>query len=112
MSDQEEFAALADAIARRIKEAPPRPRLRLVTPADLPAKPPPLFDDGEREWVRDRIRMWGKVYGLEQWIRQQMRGALTLEELSDEELRSLLDRVAHGVQCCQDGIGFDEAGLM
>ena len=24
----------------------------------------------------------------------------------------LLDRVEHGVQCCRDGIAFDDAGLM
>lgn len=112
MSEQEKLSRLTELIASELREAPARPKLRLITSADLPPRPSEIYSDVEREWVRDRIRMWTRVYGLEQWVRQEMKGFFSLEEMPDEELQQLLSRVEHGVQCCRDGVGFDEAGLM
>jgi hypothetical protein len=109
----EETLRLAAAIERALGDELPRarPKLRLITTADLPPRPTSLYTDDEREWVRDRIRYWTRIYQLEQWTRQQMRGFVTLEEMPDEDLKRLLDRVEHGVQCIRDEVPFDEAGI-
>ncbi len=111
---EEEVSRLSALLEKKLGERfpAPRPALRLITTADLPPKPAPLYDDHEREWVRDRIRYWTRIYGLEQWTRQQMRGFVTLEDMPDEDLQALLNRIERGVQCIRDGIGFDEADLM
>lgn len=110
----EETLKLAAAIERALGDELPRarPKLRLITAADLPPRPAELYSDAEREWVRDRIRMWTRIYQLGQWLRQQMKGFFSLEEMPDEDLARLLARVEHGVECIRDGVGFDEAGLM
>lgn len=112
MHDQEEFAALSDAIARRIKEAPPRPKLRLVTTADLPPKPARTLTDDERTWACSEIRHWCGVYPIEPYVRRRMTGYALLEEMPDEELRAVLGYVERCVQAIRDEVPFDEAGLL
>lgn len=115
MSDTEsEVSRVTALLEGKLARAYParRPPLRLITAADLPPKPPALYTDDQRDYVRDRIRMWTRIYGLEQWTRQKMAGFVTLEELPDDDLRRLLETVERGVQAIRDGIGFDEVGLM
>jgi hypothetical protein len=112
MSEQEEFAALADAIARRIQEAPPRPKLRLITTADLPPKSPRLYSDEEREWAYREIRLWLGVYPIEPYVRREMKGYALLEEMPDEELQGVLQFVEKCVKAIRDEVPFDEAGLI
>ena len=112
MNEPEEFAALADAITRRMKEAPPRPRLRLVTAADLPPKPARTMSDDDRTWACSEIRLWCGVYPIEPYVRRRMQGYALLEELPDAELRDVVDYVARCVQAIRDEVPFDEAGLI
>lgn len=113
MNEEEEVSRITALLEQKLaKQFPPaKPKLRLITTADLPPKPPALYTDEDREWVRDRVRYWTRIYGLEQWTRQQMRGFATLEEMPDEDLKALLDRVERGVECIREGIAFDDAGL-
>lgn len=110
--EQDKLSRLTELIASEIRAAPARPQLRLVTAAHLPPKAPALFGDLERERMIDRIRMWTRIYSLEQWLRQELGEYATLDEVPDAGLQRQLERIEHGVQCIRDGVGFDEAGLM
>lgn len=112
MSEHEEFAALSAAIARRIDDAPPRPKLRLITTASLPSKPARTLSDGERDQMCDDIRMYCSVYPIEPYVRRQMRGCVMPEELDDEVLREVFEFVGHCVQSIRDDVPFDLAGIL
>lgn len=111
---ENEVARLSSLLENKLSAKSParKPRLHLITAAHLPPKPAELFDDLERERIRDRVRMWTRIYGLEQWLRQELASYATLEEMPDAVLLRQLERIEHGVQCIRDGVGFDEAGLM
>lgn len=99
-------------IARELEAAPKRPKLRLITAADLPAKPPRLFTDDERAWACNEIRMWCSVYPIETYVRRRMKGYVMPEEMPDEDLREVLTFVEKCVQSIRDEVPFDEAGLI
>lgn len=99
-------------IASELKAAPERPKLRLVTAADLPPKPAPLFSDHDREWIRAQVRTLTRIYGLEWFLRQELAGHYGLEELADEELRDLFDQFGRAVRCMREGVSFEDAGLI
>jgi len=112
MSEKERLEALAAMIATELKGAPERPRLRLVTTADLPPKPPRLLTDEDREWACREIRVWCSVYPIDPYVRRRMKGYALLEEMPDEELREVLHFVERCVQAIRDEVPFDEAGLL
>jgi hypothetical protein len=112
MSSNEELEGLEALIARRILGAPPRPKLRLITRADLPPKPSRTMTDDERAWACDEIRMWFGVYPIEPYTRRHMKGYALLEEMPDDELRQVLRFVEACVKAIKDEVGFDEAGLL
>ncbi|MGY3265835.1 hypothetical protein [Lysobacter sp. HA35] len=112
MSDSGELEDLESQIARRILGAPPRPKLRLITTADLPPKPGRTMSDDERVWACDEIRMWFGVYPIEPYARRRMKGYALLEEMPDDELRTVLQYVTDCVKAIRDEVPFDEAGLL
>lgn len=111
---EDEVSRLTALLENKFGEKFPakKPKFRLITTADLPPRAAELYDDTTRERLRDRVRMWSRVYQIEQWVRQQYGGYATLEEMTDDDLTRLLERVESGVQCIRDGVGFDEAGLL
>lgn len=108
----EELERLEAQIARAILGAPKRPKLRLITTADLPPKPARSLSDTERRHMCDEIRLYWSAYGIEPYVRRQMKGEALLEGLDDDALREVYEFVGRCVQSIRDGVGFDEAGLM
>lgn len=99
-------------MAAAIEGAPPRPRLQLVGRADLTPKPAGL-DAVSRDVLYARIRDLSKMYWLAWLVRQEtphVRGVL--ECLSDDELLGLREKMERARECREEGIGFDEAGLV
>jgi len=79
---------------------------------EAPKRAPELFNDNDREWIREQIRTLRRIYNLDWFVRQEMFGKYGLEDLSDEELVSLLRLVERAVQCIRDEVSFEEAGLI
>lgn len=95
-------------IERQLEKRAPAsgPKLRLVAPA--PAGLPAL----EREWLCDRIRFLGRVYELEWFVRQEIRGFAGVESLPDEDLIRVFRQLGRAIECIRDGVSFEDAGLI
>lgn len=116
MADKEKFEALARMIAEEMKASPPKPKLKLVARDDLARQVPTakLLDAVTRDAYFARIRDLSKMYWLQWLVRQETqhfkRG---LEELDDDQLIQLADKMERARSCRVEGIGFDEVpGLM
>ena len=108
-----ELEALAEAIALRVQHrAKPGPKLALV-PKFAALPPVRRMDDVERE---SRIRWMlalAKAYRpLDLIVKRAMIGKRYLSDLSDEELMELHRDIDRGHECMNDGIPFEDAGLL
>ena len=112
MKEHEELAALSAAIARRIQDAPARPKLRLITAADLPPKPARTLSDEERVEKCEDIRIWCGVYPIEAYVRRHMRGYAAPEDMTDDDLERAHAFAHRCVQAIRDEVPFDEAGIV
>lgn len=93
---------LLDKLEKRIAAAPKPPRPVGAT----------LFNDNDRDWIREQIRSLRRIYGLDWFVRQELFGKFGIEELSDEELASLLGRIERAVMCIREGVSFEDADLI
>lgn len=105
--------ALANLISQEIEKAPPRPKLRLIRREDLEAPEPEQMDPQTRDVIYRRIRDLARMYWLGWLVRQETEhvGGV-IECLSDDELRSLRDKMERGRECRVEGVPFDDAGLV
>lgn len=88
-----------------MKGLPKKPKLKLIKPSDLPE---PGIDAITRDCMYARIRDLARMYWLAWLVRQETAGAGALEMLSDDALRSLLEKMEKARECRVEGIGFDE----
>ena len=90
------------------ERAPPdRPALRVVDQL-----PPAGLCTTERLWFCDQIHFLARVYALEWFVRQEIRGYTGVESLPDDELKALFKSVGYAISCIKDNISFEDAGLI
>lgn len=95
-------------IAARVNGTrPAKPRLRLLTPAR-----PTIYDSITRDSILARVRYLGRAYGLQWAIEQACFNVANVDCLEDNELGALLRDMERARECLNEGISFDEAGLM
>lgn len=105
--------ALARLVAAEIDGAPPRPKLRLVSRAEIAAVVPAGIDPVTRTSMVARIRDLSRMYWLAWLVRQEAPDVgLMIESLDDDRLTALLEKMERARECRVEGIGFDEAGLV
>lgn len=113
MTDKTKLEALARMVAAEIEGAPKRPRLRLVSRADLAEQVAPGIDPITRASMVSRIRDLSRMYYLQWLIRQEAPDVGNMiEALEDDRLVALLEKMERGRECRVEGIGFDDAGLV
>lgn len=104
---------LVKLLRQRVKSAPPgKPALRIVgNVVSLPAAT--RMDDIERESRFRWIQALAKAYRpLDLIVKQAMIGKRYMSDLTDEELLDLHRDIDRGRECMNDGITFEEAGLL
>lgn len=80
------------------------PRLRAVGPDTG-------LDATTRAFMEKRIMDLSRMYYLG-WLRRQETRGVALENLDDDALCALLEKMERGRECRVEGMGFDEAGLV
>lgn len=104
------MAVLAAMIAREIKGAPPKPKLRLVRREDIAQTP--VEDSVTREARIARIRWLARCYGLQIVVQQHVFGRNGLDALEADELLDLHKKMERARECVVDGFSLDEAGII
>lgn len=100
--------ALAEIIASRVKGAKPiAPKLRVIT-----SPPRTLFDSITRECCLTRIRRLAKAFDLNWLVEQATFDRACLDVLPDEEIIDLLSRMEKARECREEGVSFEDAGLL
>lgn len=113
MSDKERLLALASLLAKEIQGAPEAPKLRLVRKEDIAQDSLNGLDSVSRMVMTARIRDLGRMYSLGWLVRQETRHVSgQIECLPDDELIRLQWLLERARECCVEGVGFDEAGLV
>lgn len=105
MSKTDELLAKLEA---RIAAAPPK-RGKVVA---LRPAPPSMLDPVTRQSHIRMIRHLRRIYRLHCLVDQATFGKGDLEDLSDEELVALHRDLNRARECLQDGISFEDAGLL
>lgn len=82
------------------------PKLRVVSDAA------PAMSEADRLWFCDQVRFLARVYDLEWFVRQEIRGFMGLESLPDDDLRRVFTQVGRAVECIREGVSFEDAGLI
>lgn len=113
MSDKERLRVLAKLLASEIQGASEKPKLRLVTREDIFPRQESGLDSITRMGMAARIRDLNRMYSLGMLYRQETQDVSgQIECLTDERLAALLVVMERARECCVEGIGFDEAGLV
>lgn len=94
----------------RAKSAPERPKLRLIVPEG--ARACTYLDDATRQLHERRVRFLAARYGLHWLIDQALDGATDLEDLQDLQLIELRAQFERALRCIQEGVAFEDAGLV
>lgn len=104
---------LVELIRNRVANAPPaKPKLRLISRADLTREPTGL-DATTRDLHYRIIRDLARMYWLGWLVRREtLRVGGAMESLSDDELLALRAKMERARECRVEGIAFDDAGLI
>ena len=99
-------------VAAEIEGAPARPKLQLVSRADL-SRSSPGMDAATRDLHYSRIRDISRLYRLQWLVRQECSSVhAVIESLDDDALIRLHATMERARECFADGVGLDEAGLV
>lgn len=100
---------LVKLLRERVRNAPPgRPRLRIVRPG--PAEPE-LDATARRAHVK-RIRWMARAFRLQWLVDQETFRVGSIDHLEDAALVALLSDMERARECLQDGVSFEDAGLL
>lgn len=102
--------ALVEA-AVKDRVPPDRPALRVVRSSD-PAEPSRSLDDVTRLSHIRMIRHYTRRYRVKVLVDQALFGKRGLEELDDDALVKLHRDLERARECLEDGISFEDAGLI
>lgn len=106
--EKSELERLARSLAESVKGVrPARVRLRM-----LEAPKPSLFDSITREACLRRIRFLTKRYSLGWLVDQEMFDTPGIDCAPDKRLAETLQALERARECLQDGITFEDAGLI
>jgi hypothetical protein len=90
-----------------------QPQLRGLAPGDVHVEPNSRLSAEERCVLFDRITDLANLYSLGWLVRQESaRQKGVLEALTDRELVALVRKLERARQAREEGIGFDEVGLV
>lgn len=100
--------ALAQALAAKVKNGKrARPSLRVVaTPRAS------QFDSITRDCILRRIRYLARAYRLQWLVDQEAFNEPNIDTLEDHALGRLLRKLETARECLQEGISFEDAGLV
>lgn len=101
---------LAQALAEKVKR---ETNTRSVASRPEPWVPGAIhFDAITRDAMLRRVRFLARSYRLQWLVEQQTFGRTGADELEFSELCDLLRDMEHARECIEDGISFEEAGLV
>lgn len=86
---------------------PSKPALRVITTPKAT-----IFDSITRECVLRRVRSLRDRYRMQVLVEQATFNVPNLDCLEDAELARLLHDMERARECCNDGIDWEEAGLI
>ncbi|MBB3822265.1 hypothetical protein FHT03_001052 [Xanthomonas arboricola] len=87
-----------------------RPYLRLVGPTSVPRRMDAATRDSHLRMIRHHRRAWGLA--IQVLIDQACFGLDSMEQLTDEDLRALLQDIERGIDCLREDVSFEDAGLL
>lgn len=102
--------ALAEVIANTVKGV--RPLRAVPMTSAPPPRPAGIFDSITRDSIYRRVRWLRDRYGLRFLIDQATFNRTGLEALPDSELSALLRDMERGRECVEEGVSFEDKGLI